>query len=100
MPMWKISTSAWCEKKWPKTAAIFPQESNPRPSLLTSVFVRFSRKCHENLSGMRQFTFKTKAAQHHSSTKKSIRFEIGVLWVNESSIRYVLVTVKELSGIV
>ena len=71
------NTPAWCEQKWPKTAAIFPLESNPRSSLLTSVSFRFSvhttqRKCHENLSDMRRFTFKTEAAQHRFA-QKSIR---------------------------
>ena len=33
---------AWCEHKWPKTAAIFLLESNPRFSLLTSVSFPFS----------------------------------------------------------
>ena len=36
------NTPARCERKWPKTAAIFPPESNPRSSLLTSFSVRFS----------------------------------------------------------
>ena len=36
------NTPAWCEQKWCKTAAIFPLESNPRSSLLTSVSVLFT----------------------------------------------------------
>ena len=66
------NTSAWCERKWPKTAAIFRRESNPRSSrsILCS---HYSRKCHGNLSDtcMWQFTFKTEEVQveHHSDTK-------------------------------
>ena len=36
------NTPAWCEQKWPKTAAMFTLESNPRFSFLTSISVRFS----------------------------------------------------------
>ena len=53
------NTSVWCEQKWPKTAAIFPLESNPRSLLL----------CHENLSDTDvtiHATFKTEAAQQIS----------------------------------
>ena len=38
------NTPAWCEQKWPNPppAPIFPLESNPCSSLITSVSVRFS----------------------------------------------------------
>ena len=45
----------------------------------------YSRKRHENLSDMRRFTFKTKAAQHRSGLK-NIRNRLFVL--NKSPIRY------------
>ena len=60
------NTPARCERKWPKTAAIFPLESNPRSSLLTSVSVLFPVHttqesvtktypiCHDSLSRPKQ----------------------------------------------
>ena len=51
------NTPAWCEQKWPKTAAIFLLETNPCYSLLTLVSIRSSvhitqDKCHDRLSDM------------------------------------------------
>ena len=84
-------TPAWCEHKWPKTAAIFPLESNPRSLLLTSVSVRFSvhttqesvTKTHPICDG--SLSRKNSAA----SLRDKNRSEIGVLCAKESPIRYV-----------
>ena len=67
------NTPAWCEQKWPKTAVIFPLESNPRSSLL-NVPVRFSVHttpesvtknypiCNDSLSSPKHRTIDLKSA--------------------------------------
>ena len=80
------NTLAWCEQKWPKTTAIFPLESNPRSSLLTSrVSVRFSVHTTQE-SVTKTYPICDSAA----SLRHKNRSEIRVLCVNESPIRYVV----------
>ena len=86
------NTLAWCEQKWPKTAAIFPLESNPRSSLLTSVSVRFF--VHTTQESVTK-TYPiwddslSRPKQRSITPATKNRSEIGVLCVNESPIRYV-----------
>ena len=70
------NTLAWCEQKWPKTAAIFPLESNPRSLLFTSV--RFS--VHDYwIEVSRIATIYFQDLSSAASPWHKNRFEIGVL---------------------
>ena len=83
------NTPAWCEQKWPKTAVIFPLESNPCSSLLTSVSVRFSVYTTQE-SAMKTYPICDDSLQGRSSAaslRRRNRSEIGVLCVNKSPIR-------------
>ena len=87
------NSPAWCEQKWPKTAAIFPLESNPRSSLLTSVLVLFCVHTTQEsvtkpiLCVTIRFQDRTTSA---ASLRHKNRSEIGVLCVpNEGPILYV-----------
>ena len=85
------NTPTWCEQKWPKTAAIFPPESNRSSSLLTSfrfsslftLLKKVSRK------PIQYVTIHFQDRSSAASLRHKNRSEIGVLCVNENPIRYV-----------